>query len=312
VGSTNFVPIIKDYFRSPIPDPREDRVSPRQSDQFMPDFAYFSKQEVAKDPYYQEFLASHGLAWNATAALGRDLLICLRRGKKCGPYEGADLSMLNRSLPALRSASRIASLTWRSGFSGRLSAFERLGRGALLLDATGRVLEANRCVQFGDGLDVIGGYLKTNEATGRAALQRLLATVSLSSHEALIVSATTLALRRRSALRPLVLDAMVCTDAMRSLHSRAILLVIVTDLDRQVHLPDSLLNLVFGLTVTEAKVARLLTTGHSLREVSVHLGISEGHARQRLKSIFAKTGTDRQGALIALLAKLGNRGATRV
>jgi hypothetical protein len=35
------------------------------------------------------------------------------------------------------------------------------------------------------------------------------------------------------------------------------------------------------------------------------MAISEGHARQRLKIVFNKTSTSRQGELIALLAKLG-------
>jgi hypothetical protein len=38
---------------------------------------------------------------------------------------------------------------------------------------------------------------------------------------------------------------------------------------------------------------------------AAQVGISEGHARQRLKAIFLKTGTSRQIELVALLAKLG-------
>ncbi len=41
----------------------------------------------------------------------------------------------------------------------------------------------------------------------------------------------------------------------------------------------------------------------------MRLGISEGHARQRLKSVFVKMGTKRQGELVILLTKLGDRGS---
>jgi DNA-binding CsgD family transcriptional regulator len=308
VGSTHLQPTMRDYFRSPITDPREQRVNPRLSDQFMPDYAYFSRREIAVDPYYQEFLAPRGLAWNATAALSGNLLISLKRGKDRGPYEGNELSALNRALPGLRAASRMASLTWRSGFTGRLSAFERLGRGALLLDARGRVLEFNACVRFGDGLDLVGGYLKTPRASGRLALQRLLAavldTAVLDDGSNPPSASTTVALSRPSGARPLVIDGIALTDAMRSLHSHAAALLLVTDLERPIQLRTELLGLVFGLTATEARLARYLIAGMSLREASARLGISEGHARQRLKSIFVKTETDRQGELIALLAKL--------
>jgi hypothetical protein len=41
----------------------------------------------------------------------------------------------------------------------------------------------------------------------------------------------------------------------------------------------------FGLTATEARLAREIATGVSLREISMRLRISEGHARQPLKSV---------------------------
>ncbi len=102
----------------------------------------------------------------------------------------------------------------------------------------------------------------------------------------------------------MVLDGIALTDSVRSLHSRAAALLLITDLERPIQLRTELLGLVFGLTATEARLARNLMAGKSLREAAARLGISEGHARQRLKSIFVKTGTDRQGELIALLAKL--------
>ncbi len=308
IGSTNLEPTRQDYFRSPIPDPRETRVSPGLREQFMPDFAYFSRQEISRDSYYQEFLAPRGLAWNATAALSPGLLIGFKRGKHRGPYEGADLDALNCALSGLRAASRMASMSWRSQFSGRLSAFERLGRGALLIDAQGRLLECNASVRFGDGLDVVGGYLTAARIADRPALERFLSAVIHGGARAPAV-ATTLALAHKAGLRPLVIDGIACTDAMRSLHSRAAALLLVTDLDRRMPASDAILKHVFALTTTEARLASQLLDGSSLREASMRLGISEGHARQRLKSVFVKTGTKRQGELVILLAKLGDRGS---
>jgi DNA-binding CsgD family transcriptional regulator len=45
--------------------------------------------------------------------------------------------------------------------------------------------------------------------------------------------------------------------------------------------------------------------GESVQEAAVRLSISEGHARKRLKVLFHKTNTSRQGELIALLSKFG-------
>lgn len=57
----------------------------------------------------------------------------------------------------------------------------------------------------------------------------------------------------------------------------------------------------FRLTATEADLVELLLLGKSLKEAAEHLCISIWTARSHLRSIFQKTGTHRQGALIALL-----------
>lgn len=60
---------------------------------------------------------------------------------------------------------------------------------------------------------------------------------------------------------------------------------------------------VFGLTPREADLASEMFKGKLLRDAAQALGISEGHARQRLKQVFQKTGTTHQSALVALLAR---------
>jgi len=60
---------------------------------------------------------------------------------------------------------------------------------------------------------------------------------------------------------------------------------------------------VFGLTRAEAKFARLLVTGKSVAECAGELGVSIHTARSHLKKAMAKTGTNRQGALIGVLLR---------
>ena len=244
-----------------------------------------------------------GFGWHAAAALGGGLLISLKRGSRRGPYDATDLAALNTALPGLRSASRAASLTWRSNFSGQLNVFERIGRGAILIDAQARVLETNACVHFGDGFDVSGGYLQVPRPADRPRLQRFLSAVvgpGMSNSPA----STTLTLPRPSGRWAWLLDAIACTDAMRSLHSRAAALLLITDIERPARATREMLSEVFGLTPTEANLTHAIMSGQTLREAAARIAISEGHARQRLKAILLKTGTSRQVELVALLAKL--------
>jgi DNA-binding CsgD family transcriptional regulator len=187
--------------------------------------------------------------------------------------------------------------------SGQLSAFEQMGRAALVVDCQSRVLEFNACVRFGDGLQLSGGLLQTPLLADRRRLQRFLAAVLRLDNRS---SATpcTLTLPRPSGLRPWLIDGIDCTDGPPSFLNRAAALLLITDVERPARLSHELLTQFFGLTETEAKLARELASGKSLQDVSAQLTISEGHARQRLKIIFNKTSTSRQGELIALLGKL--------
>jgi DNA-binding CsgD family transcriptional regulator len=64
------------------------------------------------------------------------------------------------------------------------------------------------------------------------------------------------------------------------------------------------LQQLFGFTRMESRLAQVLLSGDSLKAAAARLTISEGHARQRLKSMFSKTETSRQSELILLLGRL--------
>jgi DNA-binding CsgD family transcriptional regulator len=61
---------------------------------------------------------------------------------------------------------------------------------------------------------------------------------------------------------------------------------------------------VFGLTARESELALQIGAGRALKSAAAKLGISEQHARQRLKAIYKKTNTSGQGELTAVLARL--------
>jgi DNA-binding CsgD family transcriptional regulator len=61
----------------------------------------------------------------------------------------------------------------------------------------------------------------------------------------------------------------------------------------------------FGLTEREARVAMHLAGGGSIADYALRYGVSEQTVRSQLKAIFAKTGVNRQSALVGLL--LGDR-----
>lgn len=69
-----------------------------------------------------------------------------------------------------------------------------------------------------------------------------------------------------------------------------------------VGLDHACLRFAFGLSAAEIRLCELLINGHSLAEAAQLLGLSDGTVRQRVKAVFQKTGTHRQGELVARLA----------
>jgi DNA-binding CsgD family transcriptional regulator/PAS domain-containing protein len=68
--------------------------------------------------------------------------------------------------------------------------------------------------------------------------------------------------------------------------------------------PQGLRDL-FGLTGAEARLAAALARGSTLVAAARLLGIAHNTAKVQLRSVFAKTGVNRQAQLVALIASLG-------
>jgi DNA-binding CsgD family transcriptional regulator len=85
-------------------------------------------------------------------------------------------------------------------------------------------------------------------------------------------------------------------------HTRAIVLIIEQKLDEPAD--PTIVRDLLGLTLGEAKIAAMIGAGLSPKDAAERLGIKEDTARTVLKTVFSKTGTSRQGELVALLAKL--------
>jgi DNA-binding CsgD family transcriptional regulator len=78
--------------------------------------------------------------------------------------------------------------------------------------------------------------------------------------------------------------------------------VYVVDCRQQTFLDTELLRRVYRFSPAEARVVQELLQGHSAETIAESLSISVYTVRTHLKNLFAKTGTKRQGELIAKIA----------
>lgn len=298
--------IIDQYLhRRTIPDSRDGRVNPRLDEGFRTDHDDFAPDEIARDAYYQDFLRPVGVRWHAAARLpGLDddnLVISFKRSARQGMFERADLERLNALVPQLRGAARRSALMARCRFDGELAAFDRMNRGAALLDGQGRLLAVNRSLAFGDGLVEDACGMRAAGTDDDHALQRA---IGLARRGDMAGCASPLVVRRPSGRRPYLVDVFaVPADGITAL-TRARALVVVHDLAAAAPARIDVLQAAFDLTPKEAALAQALAAGTRLKRAALDLGISENHARQRMKVLLEKTATASQADLRALLARM--------
>ncbi|MYE18863.1 MAG: helix-turn-helix transcriptional regulator, partial [Rhodospirillales bacterium] len=109
---------------------------------------------------------------------------------------------------------------------------------------------------------------------------------------------------QRSASLPLVVHVHPVTPLRADFGAeRLAALVLIRDPDAN-RLDPEVVGEVLGLTPAESRVAVLLATGRSVREIARELGRSEHTARWTLKKVLAKTDTSRQSELVRLLLQL--------
>ena len=270
------------------------------------EFDFMTPDEIARHPYYQDFLAPHQLRWFAGVkmAAGDDFwCLSLQRTIAQGPFQPHELQKLAAFSTRLGGVVALSRSLGMARAEGALAAFEATGTGAVMLDRKGEMLLINPAAEGLLGPDL---YLRKRrlvsfdqraaEALDRALHDLLWRPDTLGVHQPVVMprreGRPILAYPVR--LRGLNVDALSPCQA-------AILLI---GLDQRQALPNALLRLCFKLTHAEAKLAALVGSGVDIDTACETLQIGHPTARTQLKLVFAKTGVRRQSELVALFSKL--------
>ena len=81
-------------------------------------------------------------------------------------------------------------------------------------------------------------------------------------------------------------------------------ILFVQPLRRSTKQIGDLLQQCFGLSPAQARLTEILAHGYSLKTAADKMQITYGTARDHLKVVFSRTGTNRQGELVALISSL--------
>ena len=176
----------------------------------------------------------------------------------------------------------------------------------LLLDRSGRVraksVGAEAMLAAGDGLALSDGRLATVDHAAHSALERCLSTVASLPESG--AGPAALWVDRPSGRRAWLVTIRPMTVRFAGLARTSAGFHVQVVEPRPAPGPTSSLTHLFELTPREAQVLDHLARGHSLESLAQALAISPNTARVHLRSIFAKTRTNRQSELLQLCAQL--------
>jgi DNA-binding CsgD family transcriptional regulator len=86
--------------------------------------------------------------------------------------------------------------------------------------------------------------------------------------------------------------------------ARPAAVLIITDPEEVIELPEGRVQRLFGLTPSEARIATRIAAGESIAEIAAENAVSKNTVRSQVQSVFAKMDVNRQSELVRLLGRL--------
>jgi DNA-binding CsgD family transcriptional regulator len=269
------------------------------------EFDFTTSDDMARSPYYQDFLGRHRLKWFAGVKMGEDedaWGLCLQRTITQGPFSPDELRRLAELSRRLAGATALANAFGRARVESALAAFDVSRTAVVAIDRLGEVLRLNRSAErlLGPDLQVAKKRLVSSNRDATAALDRALHALIWTIGEAFHAPVV---LPRRIGRPMIAYPCRAPAEALIGL-SACVGFVVLIDPDARFAPDEKALVSAFKLTPAEARLAVRFLARESLEAAAEDLGISIDTARNQLKGVYQKTGVRRHSEIIALLSRL--------
>lgn len=267
------------------------------------------RRNIARLPFYQEFMHRQGLASNMGCIIASDELltsaVSFQRDIGRELFHPDDIEPLRKLLPSLGAIIKVRGRM--QGLQARASlghlALDGMSFPVLVLDAMGEVLLANRRGEaWQQGWPGLFQARVTHQPL-RAELLRVCRQAA-----GLAGPARCGAIRLPSQGDCLVAMPLPADHDLAMSWQHPLILLMVCESGQTPPSPECVLRELFGLTVAEARLACAFGAGGDLRCVADQLSLSVETVRTQLKAVFSKTGTCRQSELLQLLTRLASVG----
>ncbi len=310
VGTPESERLVSDYvaLNQPKLNSRMDRSLALNRAGFMTDRDFFTEEEIARDPFYQDFMYPRGYGWVACTHFplpsGDFVSISFERTKKRGSYEPRTVAQFDAIRPHFGRAAVLSARLGLERARGMAQALETVGIPGAVLKGNGAIYATNKLL---DELipDVILDWHARVQLLDKAAdillsdaLARLRTRGASGQSRSIPVAA-------RDGRPPLIFHVVPVRGAAHDIFSQGLALLLVTPVDRRSVPTAEVLQGLFDLTPAEARVARGIAEAQTVEAIALANGVSRETVRTQLASVLGKTGLNRQAELVALLSGKG-------
>lgn len=282
------------------------------------DYKYFGDEAgLARDPFYSEFLPRIGFRYFVSSTLRHSqqefAAVAVQRSPAQGHASPPEIALMRRLVPHFQQALDVATRLKRATATNRSlqGGLDWLLDGVALVAHDGAVLYANEALQDmargGDGLAIKKGAFAFGSPEARARFAKALGAVArLRDGDTGELALHDFPVARSPGAPPYLLSLRPLARAAgdRETRGRAVAIVFVRDTLRQDATGVGLLIEMYGLTPTEADLARAIQAGVPLGKYAHGRAVSLNTVYTHLRRIKEKTGCQRMSELIRKLNDL--------
>lgn len=271
-----------------------------------------SDEELERSEWYCDWVRKGNIFYILGAVFpvgdGDSIGIGIHRARREGDFDKRDKRPVIQFLPHLRRALLLRRRLFASNVErvATLDAVDRTGVATFIVAQDGLILYTNRqaelMLQHGDGLSAIRNRMRTSDQdAGRSLALAIKTAIDIAAGGSAVAPARAFAIRRPNRLPITVLVSPF--RAARDGYGLPIHTAIILARDPEWPVASqAALQSIFGLTATEACITGSLARGESVKDIATQHAITISTARTHMKSILAKTGTNRQAELVAMLS----------
>lgn len=312
-SSPEFDEVVATHFERFPDNARTARLLGRNHAGFLRDVDIFSSDEMALEPVYADFLLPRGLGIGVATSIvspsGEAFILHAEREWKEGPVDAAQIRRLDGLRPHLARAMVLSARLDFERARSATQALETMGLPAAVLDRSGRPVAMNPLLaaMLPEVAQDRIARLTLTHAPADALFAAALAAIGSAPADAAVRS---IPIAQQGDRPPLILHLSPIRGAAHDIFTRAATILVVTPVVLGELPSASVVQGLFDLTPSEAKLAALIAAGIRPRDAAATLGVTESTARTTLKRVMAKTGLHRQAELVGLLrgARLGPAG----